>query len=229
MSLTAELGYLGFEVSNLDAWRRFASEALGLEIGDPRPDGALPLRMDGHAHRFLLREGQSDDIAFAGWEVPDGVALAAARERLRAAQIAFRAGTAEERAARGVADLIVFEDPNGIRSELHHGPEMAGGEFRSDKIAGGFMTGAMGMGHVLVHARDNARTERFYRDVLGFSLTDYVNFERDGRAFRAVFLHVNPRHHSLAFAEVPTAPKRLNHFMLETRELDDVGATLYLC
>src|SRR5579863_3519536 len=161
MSLTAQLGYLGLEVSNLGAWRRFASEALGLEIGAPRPDGALPLRMDGHAHRFLLREGPSDDVAFIGWEVRDARALSAARERLAAAGVAARSGTAEEKAARGVDDLTVFEDPNGIRSELHHRPEMARGEFRSDKVAGGFLTGAMGMGHVLVHARDHARTERF--------------------------------------------------------------------
>lgn len=229
MSLTAQLGYLGLEVSDLGAWRRFAGEALGLELGAFRPDGALPLRMDDHAHRFLLREGPGDDVAFVGWDVNDAGALVAARERLAAAGVSARSGTAAEKAARGVADLVVFEDPNGIRSELHHGPEMARGGFRSDRIAGGFLTGPMGMGHVLVHARDNAQTERFYRDVLGFRLTDYVNFERDGRAFNAVFLHVNPRHHSLAFAEVPMAPKRLNHFMLETRELDDVGAALYRC
>jgi len=40
MSLAAQLGYLGLEVSNLGAWRRFVSDALGLEMGAPRPDGA---------------------------------------------------------------------------------------------------------------------------------------------------------------------------------------------
>jgi len=228
MSLTAQLGYLGFEVSNLAAWRRFAGEAVGLEIGSPRPDGSLPLRMDDHAHRFLLQEGPADDLAFIGWEVPNAGALAAARDRLSAARVATRAGTPEERAARGVADLIVFQDPNGIRSEIHHGPTMSSREFRSPKIRAGFLTDAMGMGHVLIHARDGAGSEQFYRDVLGFRLSDYVDFERDGRAFHGVFLHVNPRHHSLAFAEAQ-APKRLNHFMLEVRELDDVGTALYRC
>jgi 2,3-dihydroxybiphenyl 1,2-dioxygenase len=228
MSLTAQLGYLGLEVSDPGAWRRFANEALGLEIGDPRPDGALPFRMDDHAHRFLISEGPRDDVAFLGWEVPGPRELAAARDRLSASKVELRLGSAEERAARGVADLIVFEDPNGIRSEVYHGPLMGRGEFRSSKVASGFLTGRMGMGHVLVHVRDRHVTEQFYRETLAFGLTDYVDFERDGRAFHAVFLHVNPRHHSLAFAEV-AAPKRLNHFMLEVNELDDVGAALYRC
>jgi 2,3-dihydroxybiphenyl 1,2-dioxygenase len=228
MSLAAQLGYLGLEVSNLGAWRRFVSEALGLEMGAPRPDGALPLRMDGHAHRFLLIEGPRDDVAFLGWEVPDAGALQAVRQRLGTARVEVREGSAAEKSARGVADLIVFEDPNGIRSEVYHGPLMGQGEFRSTKFASGFLTGAMGMGHILVYAQDGARSERFYRDVLGFSLTDYVDFERDGRAFHAVFLHVNPRHHSIAFAEA-RMPKHLNHFMLEVNDLDDVGSALYRC
>ena len=48
-------------------------------------------------------------------------------------------------------------------------------------------------------SRSTAETERFYREVLDFTLTDYVDIQ----AARAVFLHVNPRHHSLAFAELP--------------------------
>ncbi len=41
--------------------------------------------------------------------------------------------------------------------------------------------------------------------------------------------HCNPRHHTLAFYAVPQPPKRLNHFMLQAKTLDDVGATYYLC
>jgi hypothetical protein len=37
-----------------------------------------------------------------------------------------------------------------------------------------------------------------------------------------------PRHHSSAIAQFP-APKRLQHFMLQLRDMDDVGNTYYLC
>ena len=47
----------------------------------------------------------------------------------------------------------------------------------------------------------------FYRDVMGFQLTDW--FERP---FRAVFMHVNARHHSLALIE--TGKLALHHLMM---------------
>ena len=75
MSTVAQLGYLGLDVSDLGAWRRFATEVLGLAVGAPQPDGALPLRMDDHNFRILLIEGATDDVAYFGWEVADSAAL----------------------------------------------------------------------------------------------------------------------------------------------------------
>jgi biphenyl-2,3-diol 1,2-dioxygenase/3,4-dihydroxy-9,10-secoandrosta-1,3,5(10)-triene-9,17-dione 4,5-dioxygenase len=224
MGTTAQLGYLGLEVSDLGAWGRFARELLGLAVGTPRPDGALPLRMDGHAHRFLLHEGAKDDVAYIGWELRDGAALDVLAGRLDRAGVPVQSGTNAELAARGVESLIWFEDPNAIRIEAFHGPAMGSAPFVSDRMRSGFHTGDQGMGHVLVNARSSAETERFYREVLGFTLTDYV----DIAATRAVFLHVNPRHHSLAFAELPLA-KRLHHVMLEVNEIDDVGTAFDRC
>jgi catechol 2,3-dioxygenase-like lactoylglutathione lyase family enzyme len=56
----------------------------------------------------------------------------------------------------------------------------------------------------------------FYRDLLGFRVSDYVT-----NPFHAYFLHVNPRHHSLALIE--TGQAGLHHLMVELFNLDDVG------
>jgi 2,3-dihydroxybiphenyl 1,2-dioxygenase len=226
MSTAAQLGYLGLEVSALGAWRRFATELLGLAVGAPRPDGALPLRMDDHDFRILLSEGAKDDMAFFGWEVADSAALDVMKDRLARAGVPFRVGSAAEATARGVREMIVLADPDGIRIEIHHGPGLGRHAFHSDKIASGFKTGGMGMGHVLINVRDCARTEQFYRDVLGFRLSDYIDTEFMGKPLHAVLLHVNRRHHSLAFASLDM-PKRLHHVMLEANTIDDVGATFY--
>lgn len=226
MSTTAQLGYLGLEVSDLGAWRGFATDLLGLAVGEPRSDGALPLRMDERAFRIVLSEGARDDVACLGWEVADGAALEAMKKRLASAGVPFQSGSAAEIAARGVREMIVLEDPNGLRTEISHGPALAAQPFRSSRIGAGFKTGAMGMGHVLLDVRDCAATERFYRDVLGFRLSDYIDTEFMGMPLHAVFLHVNARHHSLALASLG-GPKRLHHMMLEVNALDDVGATFY--
>jgi len=56
----------------------------------------------------------------------------------------------------------------------------------------------------------------FYRDILGFGLSDYIT-----RPFKVFFLHVNARHHSIAFIERDATS--LHHLMIETLMLDDVG------
>lgn len=226
MGTITQLGYLGLEVSDVGAWRKFADDVLGLGVGEPRPGGAIPLRMDDREHRILLHEGAADDIAYIGWEVADAAALSVMRDRLVRAETPYREGSPAEVAERGVAGMIWFEDPNGIRTEIQHGAQPARQAFRSQRIASGFKTGGMGTGHVLANVRDADATERFYRDVLGFRLTDYVDTDFMGHPIHAVFLHVNLRHHSFAFASLGM-PKRLHHMMLEVNSIDDVGATFY--
>ena len=56
----------------------------------------------------------------------------------------------------------------------------------------------------------------FYRDLLGFRLTDFYN-----KPFGAYFMHVNPRHHSLAF--IQSGKNAVHHMMMELFSFDDVG------
>jgi 2,3-dihydroxybiphenyl 1,2-dioxygenase len=94
----------------------------------------------------------------------------------------------------------------------------------------GFVTGAGGVGHVVIAVDDAAATERFYCDLLGMRVSDYIAYEREpGALVRLTFLHCNARHHSLAFVQRPGAAQRISHLMIEARSLDDVGATHSLC
>ena len=72
------------------------------------------------------------------------------------------------------------------------------------------------MGHVLVMVKDINASLAFYRDLLGFRVSDYIQ-----APVAAWFLHVNPRHHSLALVKTPV--NGLNHLMMELYSLDDVG------
>ena len=56
----------------------------------------------------------------------------------------------------------------------------------------------------------------FYRDLLGFRLTRLLL-----DPFKATFMHLNPRHHSLAFIE--TGKNAVHHMMMELFSFDDVG------
>jgi 2,3-dihydroxybiphenyl 1,2-dioxygenase len=229
MNEIKQLGYLGFEVSDRPGWCRFASEVLGLGVGATTAGGALPLRMDERERRIALHEGPRDDLAYVGWEVRDRAALRALAARLRQAGTAVVEASAAEAAERGAEALLRCADPNGVPVELAVGARLAAEPFRSSRLLSGFVTGEQGLGHVVLVTKSLRETERFYCELLGLRLSDRIRTRLGGvLPLEIVFLHANPRHHSLAFAEAPL-PKRVHHFMLELGSLDDVGRTLDRC
>ncbi|MGO9604655.1 MAG: biphenyl-2,3-diol 1,2-dioxygenase [Candidatus Binataceae bacterium] len=228
MSGIRSLGYVGLGVKDLTAWERFATQVLGLQSAGDRGDGVLRLRMDEYAYRFALHRDDADDLAYAGWEVADAAGLRDTAERLRAAGVAVETGSAEHTAARGVAELIRFSDPNGIACEAFYGPSVEFEKpFHSPRAISGFKTGEQGAGHIVVAVKDLQQSLRFYCDVLGFRVSDFIEMKFGPARVTMGFLHCNPRHHTLALVPAP-APRRLHHFMLQTRSIDDVGATMYL-
>lgn len=220
------LGYLGFKVSDLSAWHGFAVDVLGMMPAEPA-DGAQRYRLDGQAWRVAVEPGETDDIAYVGFEVAGPEALEAVGERLAAGGFAAAAGDEALKTTRGVTDLLTCQDPDGLAVEIYYGPTLRQETpFASPAGVGGFLTGSQGLGHVVLSAPDIARTRAFYRDALGFRLSDIIRMRLSPTfAMDLEFYHCNPRHHTLAFAPVP-ARKRLNHFMVQVNSLDDVGFAL---
>ena len=72
------------------------------------------------------------------------------------------------------------------------------------------------MGHVVLNVEDVAPLLPFYRDLLGFKVSDFGL-----KPYGLYFFHVNGRHHS--FAMVGSGRRGLHHFMVELWSLDDVG------
>jgi 2,3-dihydroxybiphenyl 1,2-dioxygenase len=221
MSAIAQLGYLGFEVSDLAAWERFATEVLGLGVVARASDGGFALRMDGHQQRFWIRPGPADDLAFVGWEVADGATLDGLVARLRERGCDVVEASTDEACRRGVARLVKLTDPDGLCLELHCTPSLASEPFQSTRVRSGFVADALGLGHLVVSAKDSESSKAFYCDALGFRFSDRIVAEIHGFKADLSFFHTNARHHSLAFGGPQR--KRLHHFMIEARSMDDVG------
>lgn len=230
MASISQLGYLGLGVSDAAAWERFATEVIGLQIGERSRDGTLFLRMDDYHHRLAIHPGGLDDLAYIGWEVPDAQTLGAVAGQLEAAGTVVAEGTREEAQVRRVVELIKFKDPNGVDSEVFYGPLVESERFVSPRLVSGFKTGSMGMGHLVLLVDDFEQSMKFYQQALGMRISDFVTTEvGHGRVMTLAFLHCNPRHHTLALLPIPRPPQRLNHILLELNSIDDVGATYYLC
>jgi len=215
----SQLGYLVFEASDLDAWRRFA-DVLGLGVIE-RSEGAIDLRMDGHAARFHLQQGPANDLVAVGWEAGSGAELDQLVARLREHGVDVTEASADDARTRGVERLYRFVDPSGIPGELCFGAKLANDRFRSDHVASAFVADSMGLGHVVLACRDMQESATFYTELLGFRLSDRIRCDLHGFQVDVLFYHCNQRHHSLALGG--PQEKRLHHFMLEVADLDDVG------
>ena len=75
-----QLGYLGFQVSHVDAWEFFLGQGLGLMPGEATRQGPR-FRVDDLAWRIALESGPQDDLA-CGFEVADAEVLDAVGRRL---------------------------------------------------------------------------------------------------------------------------------------------------
>ena len=231
--LITQLGYVGFEVSELARWERFAGEVLGLTVlPGPRPDTRW-LRMDENRYRIILVEGPADDHAFAGWQAPDPAAVEAFGKHLDALGLAWSWAGDEELALRVVQRMLHFQDPAGNRHEVYCGPMLAAERFVSPKVASGFVSGNEGLGHLVYSSSEYAATVRFAHEVLGLADSDQVRIQAGpGRTFEVSFMHLNARHHSYAVAPqvpIPGPRKRLHHFMIEAGAVADVGLARDRC
>ena len=220
------LGYLGIGVKDMQEWKDFAANVLGLMVAGEGADGATLLRMDEMSRRFMLYPSGEDDVIFFGYEVPGKAHLDAMEAKLKKAGVETVRATDAEKAARAVVDMIHCMDPSGVRVEIYYGPKVEFEKpFLSSRSVSGFVTGEQGLGHGVICVPDIAAARHFYEDLLGFLISDYINMElAPGFSLDLVFLHCNPRHHTLALAPIKT-PKHLFHFMLQAKNLDDVGST----
>lgn len=208
----AGLGYVGVSSDKLDDWRSFACDFAGMQQMDAGA-GALTLRVDDRRQRFVITDDGGS--GFFGFEVGGGGLDALAR-RLDEAGVAYAELTASEAAQRHVAGGLRCADPDGNRIELFHGPEVASEPFRPGRTMSGFRTGALGLGHAVFLSENPEPMIAFYRDVLGFAMSDFTK-----APFEAYFFHTNPRHHSLAVVAAKT--RGIHHLMVEVNNLDDVG------
>lgn len=219
MGVTA-LGYIGISSTDPSAWEAFGPEVLGMPLVDMDEPTVKGLRMDARSYRIAIHPSETDGIAYIGWEVATPGVLDELYERLDAAGREPTRGTPADCRARQVQALVKATDPSGNAIETFFGPPPAPARpFQPTRPISGFVTGNLGLGHVVLRVPDLQRCLDFYTKVMGFGVTDLWGD-------RMVFMHCNQRHHSLALLQ---GEPGLHHVMFEAQEMDDVGRTHDVC
>ena len=222
-----ELGYIGFDVSDLGAWRAFAGEILGMEVLSDT-EGAR-LRMDYWHQRIVLHEGKGDDVRYAGFRLAGPEDFWTKQQELTDLGVTFEVASHTEAQERHVLEFLRLKDPAGLPIELFHGPQVdRNAPFRPGRgMHGDFLVGAAGLGHMIIRETGIAASERFYREVLGMRGSVEARVEVGGQQIEPVFMNCNPRGHSIGFG-VPKFEKLVQHFMVEVDNVDDVGTAYSL-
>lgn len=236
----AGLGYVGVEAPDPSVWRDFAVDVCGLvpsrvvpgarQGGIPVPapdalgraeDGSVYLKMDRRQWRLAVHPAPQAGLAYLGFELRTTEDFERAVAAVAARGVEIREGTPEECTARSVERLAVLRDPAGHRLELFSSPIIDDDFVSPHDIE--FLTGALGMGHVVLFVPEIEAALAFYRDVLGFRRTDFMTFGPDGQGIH--FMRCTERHHSLALLQVGP-PSGLQHLMFEATTLDGIGKAL---
>lgn len=221
MAKVSGLGYVGWAISDTDAWHVLLQSVYGLERRRDSPAGVHQYRLDDYHHRLAFHEADSDRLLHIGWEIDSRDALREIAQDLSAKGLAVEPGESALCRERAVMELIAVSGPDGVRNEIFFGPKQDAAPFSPSRGMDGYVTGDLGLGHVVLASADPDAAVKWYREMLGFELSDYIFWDD----VEATFLHCNPRHHSLALTN-PVGPLKggdFNHIMLEAKSIDDVG------
>lgn len=224
MSKIQSLAYIVAESTDLAKWQQFGEQMMGA-MTLPGPDGGLFVKIDERAYRMAVVKGSADRYVTSGWEVANAKDFADTVATIEKAGVAVEPGSAELKKARCVTDVVSFTDPSGNRHELSYGYNGSSSAFVSPVGVQGFKTGVYGLGHTVLPTLNFDASLAFFKDVLGFGLSDVFNFQPAPEApvMRIYFLHAaSGRHHSLALAEMPS-PSGCVHMMVEVNTMTDVG------
>ena len=208
------LAHVGLHAKSLSDQAEFYNDRWGLERVDEH-GGEMFFRADGPDHHVLtLHSTDAAGMHHIALEVPTVDDVERAHEQLLARGIEIVAPPTQE-LEPGVKRALRFKDPDGFLVELIAGVESIGDPFKHQDVK------PTALNHVVLSVRDQDASEAFYRDTLGFKLTDRF---LGGLSFWAC----NANHHTLAFAQSRDGQPSFHHAAFEMRDWEEwIKAVFY--
>ncbi|MGM0837971.1 MAG: VOC family protein [Bacillota bacterium] len=187
-----KLGYAEFITKDVEALLHYYTEVMGLSLVERAGDGTAYISSGLDHHTIILRESDNNRLQSIGWQVDRNLSLKEVQAHLKTHGITSEIKSDTQ---PGVPELLELSDPDENTVHLYQTMEMPAPRFRNRGIV------PNKLGHIALCSRNANRVVGFYKEVLGFAITD--------RLFDvANFMTCNHDHHTL---NVVSAPKSLMH------------------
>jgi len=205
-----DIRYVRLGTADLAGAVRFATETVGLELGE-HDDNRAYLRGDHRDHNIYYFRGDPNDHVL-GFELAGRRELEAAAEELQENGVAVHHGTDDECADRRVMSFINFEDPTGNRFDLVVRPFDQGRRYFPSRDAG-----ITEFSHVGLRTTDPIRDEEFWTSLFNIRTNDWIG--------TAALLSFDAVHHRIAL--FPADRPGVQHINFQVASIDDVMRSNY--
>ncbi|MFZ0841494.1 MAG: VOC family protein [Xanthobacteraceae bacterium] len=177
-----KISHASYEIPDLDAQAEYYTNVLGLRLIAKEQDAAYLANANDH-HSVVLRRGEQPRCTRIGFQLGPDDDLDAFEKQTAAHGLR----TARKKDPEPtIGDMVSFEDPKGTVMEVFKPPQLQSQVFGSTGII------PHKLGHVAFHVTDVKTATKFYCDVLGFRVSDwmgdYFSFLRCGRDHHTINL-----------------------------------------
>ncbi len=204
------IGHASFVTPDVSKQVAYYTEVLGLTLVDRTSDAAYLASTLDH-HSVVVRHGEAPLCTHLAFQVSPLSDLGEMQKQIAAH------GVKVERmrdAEPTISDMLVCENPAGTKMQIYCERPASSQKFQEKGVV------PVKLGHVAFNVIDVQKVVKFYVDVLGFRVSDWM-----GDFF--AFLRCGPDHHTINL--VDSKRMRLNHIAFELRDWAHVqSSTDYL-
>ncbi len=175
-----KISHAVYESPDLEHQLEYYTDVLGLTLIARERDTAYLANTIEH-HSVILRAGSHPRCTAIGFQIgPDGDLDGFEKQTAAQGIHTKRKKDAEPT----IDDMVTFEDPKGTIMEVFRSPEPLKQTFTNNGVV------PHKLGHIAFHVTDVQRITRFYCDVLGFRVSDWM-----GDYLLVPALRPRPSHH----------------------------------
>jgi catechol 2,3-dioxygenase-like lactoylglutathione lyase family enzyme len=194
-----KISHAAYEMPDVDRQVEYYTEILGLNLVEKDKDAVYLTTANDH-HAVVLRKGDQAKCVSLGFQIAGDADLGEFEKQTQGLGIKTQR---RKDAEPSIADMVTFEDPKGTVMQVFKPGAPSGKKYQSKGIV------PHKLGHVAFHCTDVKGVTKFYCDVLGFRVSDWM-----GDFFS--FLRCGADHHTINLME--TGSNRHFHTAFELRD-----------